>query len=338
MNEISVDHHEWVAAQCARLEKVFVKTLTYSQFKTQFQELLYKRRAEAQAGLDTETEGILLAGAPGGGKTWLLRNVVKTLPDIRRNIADRQLDILFVRVPGTTTVMEIGQRILQDVGYGTRKSGKSDEVWEVVAKQLRKREIKFVCLDECQDLIFNQNGREIRLALSAMKSLMNSLTWPVNVVMTGTLELVELVNLDNQLVRRVEPIEIPKVSFATEGGGVPIVLAHLASIVSLNLSEDVQTSDFVMRLFHAAAYEQGLVFEFVKKAIRVCLYRRDTRLTAAHFAAYYGKRNGAPDGLNPFLAPSFEDLDVQQLLPARSPDAHGTTIQRAVSRWKKVGK
>ena len=116
-----------------------------------------------------------------------------------------------------------------------------------------------------------------------------------------------------------------------------MVLEHLAGVVSLGSSEEVQTSDFVMRRFHAAAYEQWPVFEFVKKAIRVCLYRRDTHLTVAHFAAYYGKRNGAPDGLNPFLAPKFDDLDVQRLLPALGPDAHGTTIQRAVSRWKKVG-
>ncbi|MDW3224912.1 MAG: hypothetical protein R8G34_18845 [Paracoccaceae bacterium] len=103
MNEISVDHHEWASAQCALLEKIFGNTRTYSQFKTQFQELLYKRRAGAQAGLDTETEGILLAGAPGGGKKWLLKNVVKSLPDVRRNATDRQLDIILVRVPGTGT-------------------------------------------------------------------------------------------------------------------------------------------------------------------------------------------------------------------------------------------
>jgi len=264
--------------------------------------------------------------------------VLRTVPDICRDKSLRYLDLILVRVPATTTVLEIGQKILQELGYGSRKSGKSDEVWDVVAKQLRQRQVRYVCLDESQDLIFNQNGREIRLALSAMKSLMNNLIWPVNVVMTGTPELIELVNLDSQLVRRVEPIEIPQVSYATDGGGIPVVMKHFARIASLDISEDILSSDFGMRLFHATGYEQGLVFEFVKRAIRVCLYRSDEALAAEHFAAYFCTRSGAPDGLNPFLAPDYEGLDVKQLLPARKIDVHGTTIQRAVSRWKKVGK
>lgn len=338
MTEISIDRHQWVAAQCAQLEKVFIKTATYDRFKNQFQEHLYQRRAEVEADVETESAGIVLAGAPGSGKTRLLRNMLRTLPDLRRDTSSRQLDLILVRVPATTTVLEIGQRILQELGYGSRKSGKSDEVWDVVAKQLRMRGVKFVCLDESQDLIFNQNGREIRLALSAMKSLMNNLTWPVNVVLTGTPELVELVNLDEQLVRRVVPIEIPKVSFATEGGGMSMVLEHFTSIVALGIDAKLRTPDFSMRLFHAASYEHGLVFEFVKKAIRVCLYRGDQHLCLEHFASYFETRTGAPDGLNPFLAPCFDDLEVRRLLPARSPDTHGTTIQRAVHRWKKVGK
>ncbi len=321
----------------AKLKTVFVETPTYLQLREQFLDLHSQRVADLKEGNDSECTAIILTGPPGSGKTQMTKRLTKFVPEIRSDKNDRYLDVVRVRAPSTTTVLNIGKQILGELEHPYTKGSNQFDIWDQIETQFRQRRVKFLIIDETHDLIFNHQGREILTALSTLKSLLNSIKWPVNLLLAGTPELTELVALNGEVNRRKEIIEIPKLSWAQDGENIPGIVEYLAAKAGLAVSDDLRGQDFGLRLFHAAQHKPGLAFKFVVESIRPCLRVGDETLTRNHFAQYARRNFNCLDGLNPFLAPDFRDIGVRAQTKEDENSLTRIALQRALARWKKTG-
>lgn len=321
----------------AKLKTVFVETPTYLQLREQFLDLHYQRVADLKEGNSSECTAILLAGPPGSGKSQMTKQLAKFIPEIRSDKKDRYLDVVRVRAPATTTVLNIGKQILGELEHPHTKGSNQFEIWDQIETQFRQRRVKFLIIDETHDLIFNHQGREILATLSTLKSLLNSIKWPVNLLLAGTPELTELVALNGEVNRRKEIIEIPKLSWAQDGDNFPPIVEYIASKAGLGVSTDLKSEDFGLRLFHAAQHKPGLAFKFVVESIRPCLRAGDQTLTRDHFAQYARRKSNCLDGLNPFLSPDFRDIGVRDQTKEDENSLTRIALQRALARWKMTG-
>lgn len=337
MTEQGAKRFQDTAATIARLKKVFVKTPTFLRLRDQFLELHYQRLADLSEGNSSECTALLLTGPPGSGKTLMTKQLAMNLPEISSDKSCRHVDVVRVRAPATTTVLNLGKQILGEMGYPHSKASNQFEIWDQIEKQFQQRQVKFLIIDETHDLIFNHQGREILTALSTLKSVLNSIDWPVNLLLAGTPELAELVALNGEVDRRKEVIEIPKLSWVQDGENFQPILRHIASKAGLALSPDLEGEDFVLRLFHAAQHKPGLAFKFIVEAVRPCLNDGGQILMREHFAQYARKKFNCLDGLNPFLSPDFRDISISEQTREEENSLTRIALQRALARWKAKG-
>ena len=318
----------------AVLKKVFVETPTYLQLRDQFLDLHYQRVADLAEGNNSECTAILLTGPPGSGKTQMTKQIARFTPEIRSDKSSRILDVVRVRAPATTTVLNLGKQVLGELSYPYSKASNQFEIWDQIETQFRQRQVKFLIIDETHDLIFNHQGREILTALSTLKSLLNSIKWPINLLLAGTPELTELVALNGEVNRRKETIQIPRLSWAQDGCNFEPILAHIASKAGIGVSSDLYEEDFGLRLFHAAQHKPGLAFKFIIEAVRPCLRSGDQFLTRDHFAQYARRKFNCLDGLNPFLSPDYREIGNKEQAKEDENSLTRIALQRALSRWK----
>lgn len=337
MSERKLNERQKTAVTIAKLKKIFVKTPTFVQLRDQFLELFYQRIADLNEGNSSECTALLLTGPPGCGKTLMTKQLTHGLPEIKSNMSCRYVDVVRVRAPATTTVLNLGKQILGEMGYPHSRSSNQFEFWDQIEKQFRQRQVKFLIIDETHDLIFNHQGREILTALSTLKSLLNSINWPVNLLLAGTPELTELVALNGEVNRRKEVIEIPKLSWVLDGGNFKPVLHHIASKAGLGISPDLESEDFILRLFHAAQHKPGLAFKFIVEAARPCIDDGAQILARDHFAQYARRKFNCLDGLNPFLSPDFRDISISEQTKEEVNSLTRIALQRALVRWKANG-
>ncbi|MBO9401167.1 TniB family NTP-binding protein [Shimia sp. R9_3] len=171
-----------------------------------------------------------------------------------------------------------------------------------------------MCIDEAQDLYINKGNKTRNDVVNTLKALMNDRDWPVGLVLSGTHDLLEMINSDAQLRKRLHVTHLNPVSWVSHGGGVSQILAGLIAKSGLLPTEQVQVGEFYKRLMHAGANEFGLIIEMSLDGIEEALYSNDSQLTVDHFADSFRRKTGCIPAFNPFLAEDFQRIDVRKII------------------------
>ncbi len=304
-----------ITTKLLSLRGIFADSPAFHQLQEQFHHLLEMRRAENEAGIFGEARGIALIGASGSGKTTAVNRLLRTYE--RPQETDQRSDIcevLSFTVPSPATLKFVGQTGLQAIGYPLRRDKTSQIIWEMFREHLHARRTLFLHLDEAQDLATHQTPREMQSVINTLKSLMQNKQWPVGLILSGMPTLKEMLNHDEQLGRRVFPIEFQKLNAQRDAELVLSTVAYYSGHIDLSIAQGVTSHEFAARLIHAADGEFGLMIECTIAAIEDALRAQESKLRARNFRNAFERKSGCLDGLNPFVAEDFERIDARQLL------------------------
>lgn len=306
----------------ADLRTRFVKHKRYLQLADEFDLLLYRRKAEIEAGLQSEARGLVVVGASGSGKTTAIRRLFAKHPELHLPKPDvARADVVSFMVPAPATLKSVGHDCLHSLGYPLNRDRTGAIIWSKVQALLSERRVLFMHLDEVQHLYNLKADRESQAVVNTLKSLMQKPDWPTGLVLSGTKELRALVNMDPQLSRRLTPIEFPSIRATTHANEVKSIIVRHAEIASLTVNtKDLNSSTFIRRLIHAAANELGLVIELVVAAIEDALKNESSEIGSASFANAFARRSGCSPTGNPIMAHDWRGVDARKLM-----DGVGTT-------------
>ena len=305
-----------VARTISGLRARFARHDRYEDLRREFDILLHRRRADLAADRIDEGRGIVVGHAGSGKSTAIARPFLKH-PHIQRLEPGRlEADVASFLVPSPATLKSVGLACLSGLGYPLRRDRTAMIIWELVQNHLHQRRILFLHLDEVQDLHVSRSKGEMQAVVNTLKSLMQNTTWPVSLVLSGTMALRDLVNLDPQLSRRLVPIAFAPITLTTHGQDVRAIVGGYAETAGLPVDEDVLDAEFVGRLIHAGASELGLVIEIVVSAIKEALLGEHTSLDRDSCARAFRRRSGAVDALNPFLRGDWRVVDARLLMQA----------------------
>ena len=319
MNDASSDASQAgaIATTISDLRARFVAHPRYEDLAQEFNRLLDRRRADLAAGRATEARGIAVVGASGSGKSTAIGRLFRKHPHVRCLDPDRvEADVASFLVPSPATLKSVGLACLSGLGYPLRRDRTAMIVWELVQNHLSQRRVLFLHLDEVQDLHVNRSVGERQAVVNTLKSLMQNAAWPVGLILSGTLALKELLNLDPQLSRRLVPVTFPSITAGTHAGDIRAILGGYAVAAGLSVEEDVLEHAFVARLVHAGADELGLVIEIVVGAIEETLMAGQASLNTDAFARTFRRRSGADDACNPFFCEDWRAVDARLLMQA----------------------
>ena len=305
-----------IAARIAKLRALTVPHGPFVAFQEAFAWLLERRRAELALGQAAEARGIVVVGDSGSGKTTAAQRVVARIA-AEGGIGPQ--DVTSFTVPSPASLKSVGVSALDALGYPLRANRTGAVIWQKVRDLLRARRTLVLILDEAQDLMRDQSARERQAVVNTLKSLMQNPAWPVSLVLAGIPRLrngpglLDLLDHDPQLARRLYPIEFPAVGLPGPAGGIAELVGLYAAQAEVALAPGLIARDFADRLSQAGASQFGLVVEAIIDAIDLALHE-GAALARPHFAAAYRRKTGAIDGLNPFLCEDFRRVDPWRLL------------------------
>lgn len=240
-----------VARVVSDLRARFVAHDRYVDLRREFDVLLHRRRADLAAGRSPEARGIAVVGHAGSGKSTAIARLLDRHPDIQCLGPDRlEADVASFLVPSPATLKSVGLACLTGLGYPLRRDRTAMIIWELVQTHLHQRRVLFLHLDEVQDLHVSRSKNEMQAVVNTLKSLMQHSAWPVGLILSGTMALKELINVDPQLSRRLVPVALEPISPTTHGGDVRAVVGGYAEAAGLPVGKEVLEFQFVGRLVH----------------------------------------------------------------------------------------
>lgn len=130
---------------CAKL----VPHTPFADLQDQFDILLYRRRAELDAGRTSEARGIVLIGISGSGKSTAVSHVFNRHQELQQLEPDK-IEAVSLSVPSLATLKHVGLSCLNAIGYPFRRDRTAGTIWELLQSHLRQRETLSLHLDEAQ--------------------------------------------------------------------------------------------------------------------------------------------------------------------------------------------
>jgi len=155
--------------------------------------------------------------------------------------------------------------------------------------------------------------RDIPEIVDVLKTISGDQIWPVGFILSGTSDLKEILNFDDQIVRRFSAVEFEPLTRVADTQDTLGLIESYCNAAELRFDPGSHQDLLGERVIHAAAYQFGLVIKQTLKAIRICFDEGDATVTIEHFANAYQAEKSCGPGFNPFLVPQFTQINPRQL-------------------------
>lgn len=250
---------------------------------------------------------LVLTGETGAGKSRSLKRLFRQ----RREQVEQVL--VSVVAPSPCTLMQLGRKLLPELGYPIQRDRKEHLIWEDVRRRIDARGIRIVHIDEMQHVTQTANTDQKTRVLNTIKSLIQDRDKPMLLVLSGTCELADFLRTDGQVYRRCKFVELKRLTIPGDVDLIADTLEDLIEDTLLKLEHTI-VEDLAARLIHAANYALGLAVEIACDAIEEAFLEGKGKLRPSHFAEVYRSRSGCPTSSNPFLTVGWRETDPQQVL------------------------
>jgi hypothetical protein len=255
--------------------------------------------------------GFVVVGGSGSGKTAALENLLVDHPAFPGyGTVGSECTFVSVLCPAPSTLAQLGNETLISLGYPPDKPLPEAVAWNRVRKILKKLRVMFLHYDDVHNVLQQKdaNPKELKKIQSTFRNLMISRTWPVQLVLSGVGETLDIFKNDRQLKRRLKYVTFRDLVAADDAEWVGQAIEDFAKQAHLKYVEK-PGAVLVDRLIHAAAYQFGLVFELLLEAIETALLAKRRTFGIDDFIEAYADRTAQPDELNIFESPGWQVID-----------------------------
>lgn len=282
-----------------------------------------------------------LLAPTGSGKTRTLEWVFAELERLMAHSAKGKHDlrIVSVRMPTPSTLKTAAEAVMEEIGYpvnvkATTEANATDR-WEQLRRLLKAQRVTVLHFDEAQDIWGNANKPQRRAVINTLKSLSQNKDWPFIVVLSGTEELADMVNQDQQLGRRLKPVEIRLLKKATDARTIRSVITTYCEEAGLAGFDQVDPQ-FLDRFLIACCYRLGIAIDLIIGTITQAVLCGDQRLTDRHFALGFADISECDAAMNPFISPDWETIDASVLFAKEKDEDDGRPSRLRSPRFNRA--
>ena len=282
---------------------------------------------------EREGRALILAAPSGAGKTSLVRHGTRAHPDLFTVPDDGgAVGMLFVQVPPACNLADLGAEVARAAGYGVSARLKASVAWGAAMRQVREKGIRFLWLDELQNVTELANKKEaLRIRNTIKMSLINR-HHAMGLVLSGDTSIVAFLCSDKHILRRSDVMAVAPAD-PSLFGAIADAIRLMAGKADMSTPPDLRT-EVVPRLVHAALGQFGTSIEVARMAVaRATEGGGGTSgapmiLTMEHFARSWARAHGVGADENPFVTPRWAELDIAAILAPEDEQAPATRRRR----------
>jgi len=260
-----------------------------------------------------EGRSLVVLGESGAGKTTMLDRALRRHPAFEGyGVRGSGCPLVSVDVPSPCTLKQLGRETLRVLGYPLKADRSEHVTWELVREKLELLDVRFLHFDEAHNVARSVNVAEAERVRNTLKSLLNARSRPVSLILSGIPELARFLGemAENRRRSRFLPLR------SLHGGDVPQIaemVTDLAKVAGLEV-DNPEDQPLALRLIHAALGQLGAAIELTHEAIYVALREEATALRIEHYAETFVDRTGNSAAMNPFVSPTWADIDGASVL------------------------
>ncbi|MEL6465302.1 MAG: TniB family NTP-binding protein [Pseudomonadota bacterium] len=303
----------------ASLRRIFIPHAASDAVSNELDRLLRQQFASEALGRVDEAGGLVVIGPSGSGKTTAIKHAIEQHKLLIATQEDRTRPAVFVRVPAPASIKDLGAATLNALGWTVQVPSRwsAMERWRRVQNLLHDFRVRVLHFHEAQHLTTGKQ-KEMQATNDALKSRLQDPTWPVVLAISATPEFQSILSQDTQLLRRVVPLKIERMSLASDRDEIRDALQVYVQAARISPSDSIKSHDFCRRLMIAGDRLFALTCRMIVDGIEEALLEGAEELRIDHFANAFRRRTGAMDAYNAFVADDYRKLDIYSILDQQS--------------------
>jgi hypothetical protein len=278
--------------------------------------------------------GFVIVGGSGSGKTEAVERILVDHPVFPGyGIGVSGCTLVSVLAPSPTTLALLGHEVLTALGYPPEQPLREAAAWNRVRKILKRRRVTILHIDDVHNVLqrYQANPKELSKIQSTFRNLLISRDWPVQLILSGVGETLDIFQKDRQLKRRLRYVMFDDLVIADDAEWVTEVAKDFVASAGLKYVEQ-PGAETVERLIHAAAYQFGLTFEVLLDGIEAAVKAKNKTFGIDDLAKAYEKRTSQPKELNIFASPGWQVIDPSIIFEKENDEEQRETNRRKAGK------
>lgn len=271
-------------------------------------------------------DALVVVGGFRAGKTFGVENAISRLGPLPVPGGALDANVIQISAPSSMSIESLGREILGPMRLTPARALGPSLTMERLHRRIRLFKPTMIYIDEAQRLLTPERVASHRIAdeqkkiFSHLRALMDLAGAPVPIVLSGTRELIPVLQRDDLGFFRdrkdIVFLEPMKVGDAQDRGDLEDALKAFADKVGMKVGN--LSKDFYDRVILAANFARGLAFEICQEAILNAVAEGRNVVEVEDFVSYYARKAGALRVGNPFAATDWHRIDPTALLAAMS--------------------
>lgn len=305
----SSEQHLNIYEQHHRLRQMFIENPDAERVFNAISDVVGEHRASLGGGSKMEARAVAVLGNSGTGKTESTLHALKRLGLTETVVGDNPRPFLMVRLTAKASLRGLCADTLLEYGWPPNQRDTAQVIWTKVNGYIRDLQTYILVLDEIQHVrsAGATDRADLRDFLKSMVQPSQSIVIPLVV---GTSDFSEVLNSDDQLLRRFRQVHMRTLDPAIDLEVVARALHHYTVAADFQLSKSVRTRDCAARLLHAAKYAFGEMCSYCCAGIKQAMLEGSQELGVQHFEDAYRLRTDCVPALNPFVAEDFQEIQI----------------------------
>lgn len=291
------------------LRQMFIENPDAERIFCAISDVVGEYLAAADSGNKMEVRGVAVLGPSGTGKTESVLDALRRLGLVETVVGDSPRPFVMVRLGAKASLRGLCADTLLEYGWPPNQRDTAQIIWTKVNGYIRDLQTYILVLDEIQHV--RSAGAVDRADLrDFLKSMVQPGQNIVIPLVVGTAEFLEVLNSDDQLLRRFRQVHMRTLDPAIDLEVAVRTLNQYAMAADLALAKSVRSRKCAARLLHAAKYAFGEMCAYCCAGIKQAMLESSAELSIQHFEDAYRLRTDCVPALNPFVAADFQNIQI----------------------------
>jgi hypothetical protein len=265
------------------------------------------------AGAGSKLRNLIVIGESNTGKSTTLAHHFRQRKEFQLTDVDATVrPFISLKVDDSSDIRSLVSKILRELGMPVSDNSKIPLLKRVLKEQIKERGVRFLYLDEMQDILKTQTEFQVRTIQSFLKSITEIDGWPLHCIYSGTPKINDFLQGGDELSNRSKVYCFDLLDPQRSLLSIRSLVLRVVACGELSFTR-IDEGEFCGRLIAASKCVFGTVIEITRDACFNAMRNGRSEISVKDFAEAYFQRTACAKANNVFTATRWEAIDPKKV-------------------------